>query len=236
VGERSKRLAYGDLVPIPPRVRQATVAAIGIESLERSAVVELVIQAEVAGAPVRDFAAYLTLVDRLYGRLDRRGLRSYAQRPRDQLKVVETNTGSVELVFVADPNVLSQENIIFLWTLLAGLSSAAIAISHIVKNYAASYNSYEQGRLARAQRKELERGRKSSKEEVSAVRRAMRHFLDQDPRFTSIPNAQRAEIARHLARAYLADKHQIHSVRQFAEERVFGIILRINGRDVSDST
>ncbi len=56
-------------------------------------VVELVVKIEDESLNVREFAAYLSLVDRVYGRLTHPGLRSYSQTLRDQVEITEIRKG-----------------------------------------------------------------------------------------------------------------------------------------------
>ena len=63
------------------------------------AVLELVITVDDHNIPTREFAEYLELIDRLYGRLSREGLMSYAHRESGRLRIAEIRRGSVEIIF-----------------------------------------------------------------------------------------------------------------------------------------
>ena len=224
-----------DVIKAPPRVVRATLASAGFSELPTSSTIELVIRAEAKGAPLRDLANYLLLVDRFYGRQDQRGFRSYAQRSDEQLEITETKAGSIEIILSEGADFVRQNHLVLTWVLLRGLPHAARTMTEAGRNIAGAYHDYQAGRLARAQRRAIERAaprREPTSEEVRAVRASMRAFLDADPRFTTMRNEDRRELARLLADAYLADEDQVKSARQFAEERVMYIALRINGREL----
>jgi hypothetical protein len=60
-------------------------------------VVELVIVIEDERINVRELGAYLSLADRVYGRMTRAGLMSYAHRTYGQLEISEIRKNSIEL-------------------------------------------------------------------------------------------------------------------------------------------
>src|SRR6185295_11824192 len=64
----------------------------------RSAILEFVITVDDHDMPTREFAGYLALVDRLYGRLSPGGLRSYAHRDRGRLNIAECRKSELEII------------------------------------------------------------------------------------------------------------------------------------------
>ena len=59
-------------------------------------VVELVIAIEDERINVREFGAYLSLADRIYGRMTHVGLMSYSHRTYGQLEISERRKNSIE--------------------------------------------------------------------------------------------------------------------------------------------
>lgn len=223
------------IIKAPPRVLRSTLRSAGIEELPAHANVELLIRAETKGAQLRDLANYLLLVDRFYGRQDPRGFRSYAQRSQEQLEIAETKAGSLELILSEGIDFVRQHHLVLTWVLVLGIPQAARSLTQAARNAAGAYHDYQAGRLARAERQQLEgqhRPHQPTTDEIRAVRASMRTFLQADPRFATMQKEYRQELARLLTDAYLADEDQVRSARQFAEERVMRIALRINGREL----
>src|SRR6266404_544930 len=63
------------------------------------AVLELVITVEAENIPTREFAMYLALVDRLYGRFSPQGLASYAHSKYGRLEISEIHKSELEIIF-----------------------------------------------------------------------------------------------------------------------------------------
>lgn len=224
-----------EIIKAPPRVVRATLSSAGIEELPPQAAVELLIRAEAKGAPLRDLANYLLLVDRFYGRQDPRGFRSYAQRSDEQLEISETKAGSIEIVLSESLDFVRQHHLVLTWILLRGIPHAGRVMAETARQAAGAYHDYQAGQLARAQREEINRARERrepTEAEIRAVRGSMRAFLEADPRLSTMRNEDRQELARLLADAYLADEDHVRSARQFAQERVMSIALRVNGREL----
>jgi len=59
---------------------------------------ELVIRIDEKALNVREFAAFLEMLDGVYGRLDPIGFRSYAQRRDEQLFISKVRAGSLEII------------------------------------------------------------------------------------------------------------------------------------------
>lgn len=119
-------------------------------------VVELRIKISDRGLSVREFGAYLSVVDRVYGRLSDIGLKKYSHTPRRQLQITEIRKGSIEVVISqAISQFTNATPIAILWLFLKYLPNAVKSFSEVTKNTADAYKSYEEGRLARENRKKL---------------------------------------------------------------------------------
>jgi hypothetical protein len=97
----------------------------------------LIVRTDCRDLPVRDLAAYLQLIDNVYGRLQPSGFRSYVMRPTDYLRVEEVRSGSLEL-----------PPIIGVWLFLKYGPPAA-------ESLAKAYDSVQQGLLAGEKRKQV---------------------------------------------------------------------------------
>jgi hypothetical protein len=118
--------------------------------------VELRITISDVDLSLRDFGAYLSLTDRVYGRVTEAGLRSYAKTPYRHLRVTEIRKGSIEII-LAQMISHSKEatSLAILWLFLKYLPSAIKSSSEVVKNFADSYKSIEEAKLIRQNRKHL---------------------------------------------------------------------------------
>src|ERR1700730_13881137 len=118
--------------------------------------VELTITVKDHDLNVREFGAYLSLADRVYGRVSNVGLRSYSLTPYAQLQISEVRRGSIELII---REALSYHNdptlILILWLFLKYFPVGIKMISESTKNFADSYKSIEEGKLVRENRKNL---------------------------------------------------------------------------------
>lgn len=97
------------------------------------AVLELVITIEDENISVREFSEYLALTDRVYGRMSREGLMSYAHREWGRLHIAKVNKGSLEniLVFLQE----HADKAIVLYLLLKNLPNIIKASTETFKTY-----------------------------------------------------------------------------------------------------
>jgi hypothetical protein len=161
--------------------------------------VELVITIEDGNINVREFAAYLSLVDRVYGRLSPRGLNSYAHWETGQLEITEIRKGSIELII---SQVISEFRgvavLIVLWQVLKQLP-----------NVVAAFKDYQEGMLARQNRKRI---KQEMKQEASLQKLKGKRF---DELVTLVNNLLTSE-----------HKHLSAPIR-FARTRVKFVIIKI---------
>jgi hypothetical protein len=113
------------------------------------AVLELVISIEGENIPAREFAAYLSLIDRLYGRLTQEGLSSYAHREWGRLEIAEIHKSELEIIFRLLKDHPDMAALIVILVFLRSLPNMFKIGTEGVKNLADSYKSFEEGRLAR---------------------------------------------------------------------------------------
>jgi hypothetical protein len=98
---------------------------------------------------LRELAAYLNLIDYIYGTLSPQGIFAYSQQREQQLNVHEFRHGSVELEFIqVISNTRYIQALLLTFLILKYLPS-------IVESLSAAYKNYEEGRLIRMRRKML---------------------------------------------------------------------------------
>lgn len=106
---------------------------------------ELIISIDDEAINVREFSAYLSATDRIYGRLSPKGLNSYAHKESGQLEIREIRKGSIELVISQIASELRDVAVL-------------IVLRQVLKqqpNVAAAFKDYQEGMLARQNRKRI---------------------------------------------------------------------------------
>jgi len=125
-----------------------------IESLERSfypdgippnSTPQLVVSLAPTNLSVRDRVAFLSHMERAFGRLTTGRLMPYAMRPKEHLRVTRVQPGSWKLIFE-----FRSLSILFILYLLIRYVPPAIVQASL------AYTNYEQGRLARANRRRID--------------------------------------------------------------------------------
>lgn len=187
---------------LPKRVAGQLVRGMLPEELPPDALVQLVIRVDDTDLIVRDFAAYLDLVDRVFGRLSTSDLPSYAQRPAIQLKA-SFRPGSLEIILQA---VASQSDTI---TALVILRLVLKYVPAALKDFASAYREVEEARYTRARRKKL--------------REAATDDLD----LGTLESKQRNELVQYLDSVYLREDRLIPAVRRFSINHVREMFFRI---------
>jgi hypothetical protein len=152
------------------------------QDTSHKATVELVISIDDSSINVREFAAYVSLIDRVYGRLSPKGLNSYAHSESGQLEITEIRKGSIELII---SQVVSEFRgvavLIVLWQVLK-------QIPHIT----AAFKDYQEGMLARQNRKRI---KQEMKQEEALKRLKAKRFNE----LVTLVNTLLTSEHKHLA-------------------------------------
>ena len=156
--------------------------------------IELSISISSENVNLKDFTAYLSLIDRLYGRLSPTGLRSYSLSKNQQLNITEFRKGSLEIVFRFVNEMREVSALILIVMFLKSLPTAIKAISEGTKSLADAYKSYEEAKLTKTNReklaeniekeKSLEKLNGERKEELVTILEAM--FIKEDKKLSSL--------------------------------------------------
>lgn len=181
-----------DLALRRPIAALTQLGMIVLPEAEEGDVLELVIHSQGGNLSARDMAAYLQLTDRLWGRLQPNGIRSYAARPYEHLRLEEVRTGSLEMAIV---DVLSQgaPPLLILWLCLK-------YIPVTLRTMAEAYKAFEEGALAKENRKRI------------------RVDMDNDAALASIPKDKRAELARLVETLLEHDPDLVRRAVRFIED------------------
>jgi hypothetical protein len=164
---------------------------------------ELVISLDDTALRVRGLAAFLEFIDRVYGRLDPRGLRSYAHRPQEHIRIREVRPGSFELIFA---ELLAQSDkvtaLLIVYILIKNLPD-------VLKSLAQAYKDLEEARFTRKRREILE------------------EELRKNPDTQKLKLQECQQVAGYLDEILTAERETISQVGEFTEQHIKYISLHL---------
>jgi hypothetical protein len=168
---------------------------------------QLVIRIEEIGFRVRDFSAYLILIDKTYGRLSSKGLKSYAQKVEDQLRVSSLQSGSFELVISEIIANFDQVTLLFV------IGFFLKYLPNVIRESAAAYRDYEEARLARQRRRQL--------------REQIRH----DKEIEVLDDRRKRQLVELLDILYGLEIRNLPKAQRFSHKHVKEISFRVRLRN-----
>jgi hypothetical protein len=166
-------------------------------------ILELVIVLEDHDLRVRGFSELLGFVDRTYGRLSPRGIRSYARREDEQVRISEVRSGSYELIIETLANNTDAVTSLVLISLLVKYLPGAL------ESLAATYKDYEEARFTREKRKQL------------------RKQIEADENLQSLSRNKQDQLVRYLDYLYERDRKHLKNVGEFSKRSVIDVLIRI---------
>lgn len=172
-----------------------------------NATIQLCIALEATGIKARDLASYLSVIDHVYGRLDPKGLLSYAHRKDGHVELSDVRAGSVELIISELVESAPTLAVIFIVLKL---------LPEFVRNLAGSFKDFEEARFTRLRRAEL------------------RDRMKQDNELGRVSDNHRVQIVELLDKVYLLERENLPGAQRLARERVRSIKLRIYSPDPDD--
>jgi len=187
------------LLPVPKRLVGNLLKRFLPEYYTGDDKLELIIRLKGKDISVRQLAAYLTFLDKAYGRLTPKGIAHYARTTKYELRVSEIRHGSIEIVIanlLSDPE--SIKALIIVGLLLKFMSGT-------IKSVLSSYRDYEEGRLARARRQQI-------KEQIK-----------QDKRLAELPDRQVNQLCHLLDLMYGRDIRNLPKAHKFSKETVIEV-------------
>ncbi|HOY70358.1 MAG TPA: hypothetical protein PL131_06645 [Methylotenera sp.] len=176
------------------------------ENTPKDSFFELSIRITDQDLTIRDLSAFLDFIDRIYGRLSEKGLRSYANSEHGHLRISELRKGSWEL--------LLEEAI------TSGYSHALVIILIAVKylppaveSFANAYSQIEQGRLA------------------SANRRRITKEMKQDNQLAVLGQARINQLSMLLEYLYQKEDEKLYRTIRFVKTRLIDINIRVKRKN-----
>ena len=164
---------------------------------------ELVIILEDRDLSVRGFSELLGFVDRTYGRLSPRGIRSYAKREDEQVRISEVRGGSYELII---ETLASNTDAV---TSLLVISLLVKYLPGALESLAASFRDYEEARFTREKRKQL------------------RKQIEEDEKLKSLDKNKQNQLVKYLDYLYERDRKHLKNVGKFSKRSVIDVLIRI---------
>lgn len=186
------------------------------------AILELVITIEEWDIPVRELAAYLELIDRVYGKLSPEGLRSYAHKNRGRLEIAEIHKSDLEIIFRFVYGHTNTASIIVILLFLKSLPSMFNITAEGIKRLAEAYKSYEEGRQVRDDR---------MRQAMMENNRQAIETMKAEDRFATaarqLDKKRRSQLARLLNSLIMEEEENLPAPIRFARRQVKAVILRI---------
>jgi hypothetical protein len=223
------------------------------------AVIELVVIVEGENIPTREFAMYLSLIDRLYGRLSPGGLMSYAHRESGHLEIAEIHKSQLEIIFRALFDHYDAVRLVVILMFLKSLPNMFKLMTEGVKNLAEAHKSYEEtkllkektggeGRLLRAltdgegglirvkgnivKAGTNEEGVNEGRSElVSITALYIREVLEQEPAVEKLAEPDKSRLVELLDALVAEENPNLPAPLRFARRQVRGLTLRIRKPD-----
>jgi hypothetical protein len=199
----------GESMPVkyPRNAIEAVQSVVLPGRMPPNAVLGLVISLDSSGVKARDLASYLSLIDHVYGRLDPKGLLSYAHRKEGHLEFSELRAGSVELVI--SEALEHGWPLVFVFLVLKYLPG-------FMRGLVGTWKDFEEARFTRFRRKEL------------------RDRIRQDDELASISKNHREQIVELLDRTYTYERDSLPGAQRLSREKVRAIRLHVLSRDTDD--
>src|ERR1041384_1929822 len=142
-------------VKVPHKLLPDLVSAFVPPDLPADAVLEFVVTMVGEDIPIREFTAYLNLIDRIYGRLISERLGQYARREWERLHITEIHKSDLEIIFRILSGYQETAALIIIMLFLRSLPTMIKAVSESTKNFAEAFKAYEEGRLTRENRRKI---------------------------------------------------------------------------------
>jgi len=171
---------------------------------------ELSIRISEDNVEIRDMSAFLSFIDRIYGRLSEKGLRSYAQRESGHLQISQMRRGSLELLLIETLASPQSVAILVVFLALKYLPSG-------VQSFANAYNEVEQGRLARENRKRI------------------LQEMEEDQKLANLSPIRRKQVSELIEYLHEQEHDELPRAIRFSRRRLLSLCLRIRSKDQSGS-
>jgi hypothetical protein len=198
---------------LPGRVSQSLIYKLGhifsVEDESEVLFLELTIKIKDKDVNVRELSTYLLLLDRLYGRLSPKGLRSYSRSRKVQLQISEFRKGSLEIIFKFVYEYREVTALVLIVLFLKYIPNFVKTISESTKNLVDSYKSFEEARLAKTNRMKI------------------RETLDSEKSLEKLNDSEKDELVVVQETLLTRESKSIYLSKNFAQKYVEKISVRV---------
>jgi hypothetical protein len=188
------------------------------EEVKEGSIIELILTIKDKDLNLREFAGYLSAIDGFYGRLQPEGFYSYAHKIDQQLQISEVRKGSIGLIIAqAIQTIESQTDvmqIIILWLALRCLK----AIAEVVSYFSQAFKDYEEGQLAKINRKRI----------VEEMKR--------DQALQRLSPERKRQLAMLLDKLYAAEDQHLPAAIRFDQKCVIEVTIKVKQVDKMTKT
>ena len=199
--------------------------------------VEILIELENYEINVRELSAFLSFLDRIYGRIKDWNLSSYSHLPNQQLKIETVRFGSVEIV-ISEIFVQAKEHftaIVVLYTAVKLLKP----MSELIKSSAESYKLIAEAKKLlsevvknKAETQKLFAETNKIDEETKLIelnsqkleREENLNFVD------SLDKKRLNQIFKLIKEIYIKEEKTLPKIKKFADEKIKEIQLKVKGK------
>jgi hypothetical protein len=216
---------------VPFIALQDLVSALIPYDVEAESEIELVIVFESFDLNIREFIAFLSFADRIYGRLKNWNLYRYSQLTRQQLHIAEFRFGSIEAV-ITETILTTKDYLIPLAVLFFALRSLK-PVSETTKNFADSYKSLKDAEKASAEIKKLNAETIKINEETKLVRinrKKLEAEFKQDEFLRELDQKRINQLITLLRELFKMEKRYLPKAKKFIDRKVKDVKLQIRGK------
>lgn len=184
----------------------------GFDPARETVRLSLVVQG--SSMTVRQFSNYLLLLDRIYVRLSGEEPSSYGRMENRQLKILDTRSGSLEIVMAVLEN-LDPGRVVLIFLAMKYLPSVIRAIPGAISDLSVAYKNYWEGTEIRRR-----------------VKRGVRSELKSDQFLESLPSRKRSQLLDVILHLYAQYPDNLRQIERFAREHQLEV--RLERDDIDD--
>lgn len=188
---------------IKHRTAESLASAFFSSDIDEWSAIQLTISLEESSLNCREFGAFLSVIDSVYGRITRTNYYSYSHFEHGQLNISEVRKGSTELI-VADviTQVIQVTPYVLLLLFIRYLGIGIKGASEVSKNFADSYKSTQEGKLAKLNQKKILQD------------------MEADENLKDLTSSQRRQLINLLVELENVERKRIPAARRFVQKSV----------------